>query len=117
MWAVWEARAPRYLCHRGQSPFDPVGTDRSALNVLPGTEILGAGVRGPGMRDGTQIGKGQPEGVVAETLKIVIRVPKVGRCWTTPNRERPACWQPRAWPSCTWAREWACIHTQGRAPV
>lgn len=32
-------------------------------------------------------GRGQPEGVVAETLKIVIRVPKVGRCWTTPNRE------------------------------
>ena len=94
MWAVWEARAPPYLCHSGQSALGPVGTDRAALNVLPGTDTLRADVSGTRMRAGTQVGRGQPEGVVAETLKIVIRVPKVGRCWTTPNRERPACWQP-----------------------
>lgn len=94
MWAVWEARAPPYLCHPGQSALGPVVTDRAALNALPGTDTLRADVRGTGMRAGTQVGRGQPEGVVAETLKIVIRVPKVGRCWATPNRERPACWQP-----------------------
>ena len=59
MWAIWAARAPCYLCHPSQSALGPVGTDRAALNVLPGTDTLGADVRGPGMRAGTQMGEGR----------------------------------------------------------
>lgn len=59
MWAIWAARAPCYLCHPSQSALGPVGTDRAALNVLPGTDTLGADVRGSGMRAGTQMGEGR----------------------------------------------------------